>query len=49
VRRALGGDAVVLGVLALLLVDLGQWQIGGDYALASLAWLMVGIVAARER
>jgi hypothetical protein len=49
VRRALGGDAVVLGVLALLLVDLGQWQIGGDYALASLAWLMVGVVAARER
>jgi hypothetical protein len=49
IRRAFTGNPLLLGVLALLLSDLGQWQIGGDYALASLAWLMVGVVAAPER
>jgi hypothetical protein len=45
-RRALGGRIVVFGVLALLLVDLGQWGIGGDYALSPLAWLLAGVLAA---
>jgi hypothetical protein len=49
IRRAFTGNPLLLGVLALLLADLGQWQIGGDYALASLAWVMVGVVAAPER
>ena len=40
------GQIALISVLALLLVDLGQWAIGGDYALAPLAWLMVGVVAA---
>ncbi|MGH2872983.1 MAG: hypothetical protein ACRDL5_11050 [Solirubrobacteraceae bacterium] len=42
-------QAVLLGALAVLLVDLGQWGIGGDYALAPLAWLMAGAVVARGR
>ena len=49
IRRAFTGNPLLLGALALLLADLGQWQIGGDYALASLAWLMVGVIAAPER
>jgi hypothetical protein len=49
IRRAFSGDVAMMGVLALLIVDLGQWQIGGDYALSALAWLLIGVVASPDR
>jgi len=48
-RGYLKGHRELLPVIALLVVGLGQWLIGGDYALAPLAWLLIGAVAARSR
>lgn len=40
------GHKLMLPVLAVLVVTLGQWLIGGHYALAPLTWLLIGYVAA---
>jgi hypothetical protein len=40
-----GRDAL-LAVIGVLVVALGQWLIGGDYALSPLCWLLIGAVAA---
>jgi hypothetical protein len=48
-RSYLRGRTELFPVIALLVVGLGQWLIGGDYALSPLAWLLIGAVAARSR
>jgi len=40
------GRDVMLPVIGVLIVALGQWLIGGDYAVSSLCWLLIGSVAA---
>ena len=40
------GRSWLLPIIALLITGLGQWLIGGDYALSSLSWLLIGAVAA---
>jgi hypothetical protein len=48
-RSYLRGRTELYPVIALLVVGLGQWLIGGDYALSPLAWLLIGAVAARSQ
>ena len=36
----------ILRTAVVLVVALGQWLIGGDYALSPLCWLLIGTVAA---
>ena len=42
------GYSSLLPIIALLISGLGQWLIGGDYALSSLSWLLIGAVAATQ-
>ena len=46
VRSYFKGRVAMLPILAILIVGAGQWTIGGDYALASLIWMLIGVVAA---
>ena len=41
-----GGRPELLPIVGILVVNLGQWANGGNYALASLIWLLIGVVAA---
>jgi hypothetical protein len=45
-RRYLRGEPLALAVLALLVVMLGQWLIGGLYALLPLFWFLLGWASA---
>jgi hypothetical protein len=36
----------MLPIIGVLVVGLGQWLIGGHYALAPVTWLLIGAVAA---
>ena len=47
VRAYFAGHADVLPIIAIFLVGVGQWTNGGNYALASLIWMLAGVVAAR--
>jgi hypothetical protein len=47
VRAYFAGNPEVLAVVAILVVGVGQWTNGGNYALASLIWMLAGVVAAR--
>lgn len=49
VRSYFAGRRELLPVIAVLVVGAGQWTIGGDYALSSLIWMLIGVVAARAR
>lgn len=40
------GRHELLPIIGLLIVGAGQWAIGGDYALAALMWMLIGVVAA---
>jgi hypothetical protein len=40
------GRDEMLAVIGVLVVGLGQWLIGGEYALSALCWLLIGTVAA---
>lgn len=46
VRRYLAGEPLALAVLALLVVCLSQWLIGGLYALLPLLWFLLGWASA---
>lgn len=48
-RACLHGSVVLLPVVGILIVNAGQWANGGNYALAALIWMLVGVVAARSR
>ena len=45
-RSHFGGREMALPVIGVLIVGLGQWLTGGNYALATIIWLLVGAVAA---
>jgi hypothetical protein len=49
VRSYFRGRTELLPIIGILVVGAGQWTIGGDYALASLMWLLIGVVAATSR
>lgn len=49
IRTYFRGRAELLPIIGILVVGVGQWTNGGDYALASLIWMLVGVVAARAR
>jgi hypothetical protein len=40
------GKPAALPIIGVLIVCTGQWLIGGDYALVTLIWLLIGAVAA---
>jgi hypothetical protein len=42
-------QVVVLGVVGVLIVTLGQWLNGGEYAVAPLVWFLVGWITAEWR
>jgi len=42
------GRTVLLPIIALLVVGAGEWLTGGNYALASLIWLLIGAAAAHR-
>lgn len=46
VRCHFAGQRTLLPIIGILVVGLGQWLIGGHYALAPLTWLLIGAVAA---
>jgi hypothetical protein len=46
VRSYFAGADAMLAVIGVLIVGLGQWLTGGNYALSSLTWLLIGAVAA---
>ena len=48
VRGYFKGRRELLPIVGILLVGAGQWTIGGDYALAALMWLLIGVVATRR-
>src|SRR5262249_4421724 len=48
VRGYFAGADAMLGVIGVLIVGLGQWLTGGNYALSSLIWLLIGVVAANS-
>ena len=37
---------MILPIIGILVVGIGQWAIGGSYAIAPLFWMLIGIVAA---
>jgi hypothetical protein len=45
----LARETVVFGLTAVLIVTLGQWLNGGQYAVAPLVWLLAGWVTAQVR
>jgi hypothetical protein len=45
VRCLFAGRWAMLAIIGVLVVGLGQWLIGGNYALAPLIWLLIGAVA----
>ncbi len=47
-RSYFQGHTTLMPIIALLIVGLGQWGIGGDYALSPLTWLLIGAVAATQ-
>jgi hypothetical protein len=49
VRRYLAGEPLALAVLALLVVCLTQWLIGGLYAMLPLLWFLLGWASAPAR
>ncbi|HWH95419.1 MAG TPA: hypothetical protein VNT03_16275 [Baekduia sp.] len=46
VRSLFAGSLVMLPIVGVLVVGLGQWLIGGHYALSPLTWLLIGRIAA---
>jgi hypothetical protein len=46
VRGFFAGREALLAVIGVLVVALGQWLTGGNYALSPLCWLLAGAVAA---
>ena len=46
VRGYFAGVPFMLPIVAVLVTGLGQWLIGGHYALSPLTWLLIGAVAA---
>jgi hypothetical protein len=46
VRCHFAGARTILPIVGVLVIGLGQWLIGGHYALAPLTWLLIGAVAA---
>ncbi len=48
VRGYFKGRRELLPIIGILVVGAGQWTIGGDYALAALMWLLIGVVATRR-
>jgi hypothetical protein len=46
VRTYFRGQTELLPVIGILVVGIGQWAIGGSYAIAPLFWMLIGIVAA---
>jgi hypothetical protein len=46
VRSFFKGRVQLLAVIGFLIVDAGQWAIGGDYALSAVSWALIGIIAA---
>lgn len=49
VRAFFRGHSELLPVIGVLVANLGYWGNGGNYALAALVWMLVGVVAARGR
>jgi hypothetical protein len=45
-RSYFSGRDVLLPIIGALLVDAGQWAVGGSYALSPLMWTLIGVVAA---
>jgi hypothetical protein len=45
-RCYFAGRPIMLPIIGVLVVGLGQWLIGGHYALAPVTWLLIGAVAA---
>src|SRR5207302_10102625 len=48
VRSYFLGRVALLAIIGILIVDIGQWTSGGAYALSSLIWMLIGVVAARS-
>jgi hypothetical protein len=46
IRTYFRGRWELLPLIGILVVSAGQWAIGGDYALSSLIWMVIGVVAA---
>ncbi len=48
IRGYFRGRRELLPIIGVLIVGAGQWAIGGDYALAALMWMLIGVVATRR-
>jgi hypothetical protein len=46
VKSHFAGKPAALPIIGVLIVCVGQWLIGGNYALVTLIWLLIGAVAA---
>jgi hypothetical protein len=46
VKSHFAGKPAALPIIAVLIVCVGQWLTGGNYALVTLIWLLIGAVAA---
>ena len=46
VKSHFAGKPAALPIIGVLIVCAGQWLIGGNYALVTLIWLLIGAVAA---
>lgn len=46
-RLYFGGVTIMMPIIAVLLANIFQWGNGGNYALAALIWMLIGVVAAR--
>jgi hypothetical protein len=48
IRGYFRGRRELLPIIGILIVGAGQWTIGGDYALAALMWMLIGVIATRR-